>query len=83
MPKLREDMEGYSVTRLTFEQRTSDNGRPLKQYTVTNKKDEFLGIVYKKGKTWKWEPEASPFGEMWFTSDCLRELADFMDSLEA
>jgi hypothetical protein len=68
------------MVRLTFKKKTDYN-----EWGVWKKKD-FLGdiaqrIIYGKNQFWFFPDNFMMPGDMWFSQDCLREIADFMDSL--
>jgi len=58
-------------------------------YEVLNKKGQFLGTIqyakgWKRKYMWLFYCIPVPAGEeVWFASGCLREIAEFMENLEA
>jgi len=67
------------MKRLEFRPKKFDD----KEYSVINKKGEFLGdIAFEKGR---WKLIICDLGrdEIWFTSGCLNEIAEFLIKKEA
>jgi hypothetical protein len=51
-------------------------------HSVWNNKGDYLGSIEKNRKKWKFYFDEPSRGDVvWFTSDCLRQLADFLDKL--
>jgi len=52
-------------------------------YSVWNNKKDYLGGIENHKDKWKfYSDEPSMDDAVWFTSDCLRQLADFLDKLD-
>ena len=85
-PKLREDVidsiellarpTNDAKKRLIFKAKKSNPN----EYYVSNKKGDFLGDIAHEDGMWKLIIlPLSAHEELWYASDCLREIADFLE----
>lgn len=50
------------------------------EHKVRNNKKQFLGDIAFERKKWRFYPD-SPLHKTWFTSDCLHDIANYMEGL--